>query len=116
MTRNYDGDPVLAVRPTYRALRAVTADRAGQGFVGSRLAVRNLQELLPHGSLKRASRVDEWNREVFERPREIPRQLSLELIDMLVRARNDGAGELFPQICELGLQHPPIREFEKANP
>src|SRR5689334_3508713 len=101
MARNYNGDAVLAIRSADRTLSAWGADRARHIIVRARFAIRNLQELLPHGPLKGAARIEKGNGELPKRSREIAGQFFLQLINVIMVARYDRAGELFAERREL---------------
>src|SRR5438094_825087 len=59
VTWDDDGDPILAVRVADRPLRAGRGNLPRQVFVGSSLAIRYTQQLVPDALLKRRTRINQ---------------------------------------------------------
>src|SRR5262249_16433439 len=114
VTWNNDGYPVLAVRMTYRPLCAGRGNLPRQVFVGTSLAVRYTQQLVPDALLERRTRKNQGNRKPFQVPPEVLLQLLFQKIQVLVTFRDDGRGEPLFQPEELVFEHPPVGKFQKA--
>ena len=115
MTRNHDGDPVLAVRAANRSLGIGETDLPGNSFVRPRLAIRDLPELFPHRLLKRRAAIFERHAKFTQLSCEVTLQLILQFSQVLVRPRHDRAMTRFSQDGELGLQGAAIGKFQQAH-
>src|SRR5260370_19262082 len=115
VARDEDGNAVQAVGPAHGALGGGGAGAAGQLFVGTGLAVGNAAQLGPDALLKRTAGEKKRYAEFFQLAGEVARQLFFQEAQVFVLTGNDGAAEALPQGIELGLEHPPLGEFEQAH-
>src|SRR5205807_10136584 len=112
---NDDADSILPDGVADGTLRARRANGASQLLVGAGFAIRNLEEAVPDRCLKRTARVNQRHFERGQLAVEVLRQLLLELVEVFVIARHDGALEAAAQRLKLRLQHAAVGELNQAN-
>ena len=96
VTRNHNGDPVLAVGPTDRPAGAGLPNRLSQAFVGLGLPVRNLQQAFPDRFLKGRSLKSDGSAKFSQLAGEILRQFRFQLVQKSVLAGNNRATKCIP--------------------
>ena len=115
MAGDDDADAVEPVGLADRAHRAGRADRAGDVLVRARLAVGDLQQLVPDFLLERRARIVQRHGEAPALAVEVFAKLALELDQVHVVARHDRFPEAPPQRVELRLEHAPLGELEQHD-
>ena len=115
MAGNDDADAILPVGVSDGTLGARRADGASQLLVRAGFAIRDLEEAVPDRFLKWTARVNQRHSEPGQLAVEVPGQFLLELVEVFVFARYDGALEAAAQRLKLRLQHAAVGELNKAN-
>src|SRR5918993_448896 len=101
MAGNEYRNPVHAVRPADGPHGLRCADVLSEIAIGSRLAIRHLQEFLPNALLKWSAGKDKRHREGSQRPREVLSKLGFESGEMVVLTHERRSAEAFADRLEL---------------